>query len=119
SGAALGVSYPPSSGAFTPEASSTMSGILPLLAQRGSPLMINVYPYFAYASDPVNVHLDYGQFTATTMEKVGGANVDMVVSESGWPSDGNGDFTTPELAGTYNRNFLKHITSKAGTPKRP
>ncbi|BFG39625.1 hypothetical protein CerSpe_258990 [Prunus speciosa] len=143
SGAALGVSYPPSSGAFTLEASSIMSGILPLLAQRGSPLMINVYPYFAYASDPVNVHLDYAQFTATSlvvqdgtlsyynlfdaavdafiaaMEKVGGANVDVVVSESGWPSDGNGDFTTPELAGTYNRNFLKHITSKAGTPKRP
>ncbi|KAH0970790.1 hypothetical protein GBA52_022946 [Prunus armeniaca] len=66
SGAALGVSYPPSSGAFTLEASSTMSGILPLLAQRGSPLMINVYPYFAYASDPVNVHLDYAQFTATS-----------------------------------------------------
>ncbi|CAB4318528.1 unnamed protein product [Prunus armeniaca] len=143
SGAALGVSYPPSSGAFTLEASSTMSGILPLLAHRGSPLMINVYPYFAYASDPVNVHLDYAQFTATSpvvqdgtlsyynlfdatvdafiaaMEKVGGANVDAVVSESGWPSDGNRDFTTPELAGTYNRNFLKHITSKAGTPKRP
>ncbi|ONH97607.1 hypothetical protein PRUPE_7G200500 [Prunus persica] len=142
-GSALGVSFPPSSGEFALEASSVMSGIVAFLAQRGSPLLINVYPYFSYASDPVNIRLDYAQFTATSpvvkdgelsyynlfdaavdsflaaMEKVGGANVDVVVSESGWPSDGNGNFTTPELAGTYNRNFLKHITSNAGTPKRP
>ncbi|BFG39623.1 hypothetical protein CerSpe_258970 [Prunus speciosa] len=46
------------------------------------------------------------------MEKAGGGGVGVVVSESGWPSDGSGDFTTPELAGTYNRNFLKHVTLK-------
>ncbi|KAI5320097.1 hypothetical protein L3X38_039805 [Prunus dulcis] len=119
SGTALASSYPPSNGAFKPEASNVMSAILAFLSARGSPLMINVYPYFAYSSDPANIHLNYAQFTATTMEKAGGGGVGVVVSESGWPSDGNGDFTTPELARTYNRNFLKHITSKAGTPKRP
>ncbi|BBH08220.1 Glycosyl hydrolase superfamily protein [Prunus dulcis] len=134
SGTALASSYPPSNGAFKPEASNVMSAILAFLSARGSPLMINVYPYFVYSSDPANIHLNYAQFTATSpvvqdgplsyynlfdATKAGGGGVGVVVSESGWPSDGNGDFTTPELARTYNRNFLKHITSKAGTPKRP
>lgn len=68
-----------------------------------------------------NIHLDYAQFTATeavvtdgnlnyynlfdamvdaffsAMEK-GVCDVDVVVSATGWPSDGNGNFTTPNLA---------------------
>lgn len=104
--------------------------------------MINVYPYLAYKSEPGNVRLDYAQFTATdtvvqdgdysyrnmfdamvdaflaAMEKAGG-NVRVVVSESGWPSDGNGNATTSELAGTYNKNFMNHILAKEGTPRRP
>ncbi|KAK1549707.1 hypothetical protein Q3G72_006537 [Acer saccharum] len=143
SGATLGSSYPPSSGAFTPEASSTMKGVLTFLSQQGSPLLINVYPYFAYANDPVNIRLDYAQFTATepivkdgelsyynlfdamvdaffsAMEKEGVSDVDVIVSESGWPSAGNCDFTTPQLAATYNKNFMNHVTSNQGTPKRP
>ncbi|TXG61646.1 hypothetical protein EZV62_013009 [Acer yangbiense] len=143
SGDTLGSSYPPSSGAFKPEVSGIMKGILNFLSQTASPLCINAYPYFAYASDPVNVRLDYTQFTATeavvtdgelkylnlfdaivdaffsAMEKEGVSNVNVVVSESGWPSAGNGDFTTPQLAATYNRNFMNHVTSNKGTPKRP
>ncbi|KAK1551434.1 hypothetical protein Q3G72_035495, partial [Acer saccharum] len=139
----LGSSYPPSSGTFTPEASSTLRDVLTFLSQHGSPLLINIYPYFAYALDPVKVQLDYAQFTATeavvtdgslsyynlfdamvdaffsAMEKEGVSDVNVVVSESGWPSAGNGDFTTPQLAATYNRNFMNHVTSNKGTPKRP
>ncbi|KAL6129414.1 hypothetical protein ACLB2K_072764 [Fragaria x ananassa] len=144
SSSVLASSYPPSSGAFTLEAYSTMAGILAFLASTDSPLMINVYPYFAYKSDPGNVRLDYAQFTATetvvqdgeysyvnlfdaivdafvaAMDKAGGANnVRVVVSESGWPSDGSGSITTPELAATYNKNLLNHILKKGGTPRRP
>ncbi|KAL6226779.1 PREDICTED: glucan endo-1,3-beta-glucosidase-like [Fragaria vesca subsp. vesca] len=144
SSSVLASSYPPSIGEFTPEASSTMAGILAFLASTDSPLMINVYPYFAYKSDPGNVRLDYAQFTATetvvqdgeygyvnlfdaivdafvaAMDKAGGAtNVRVVVSESGWPSDGSGSITTPELAATYNKNLLNHILQKGGTPRRP
>ncbi|KAK9282817.1 hypothetical protein L1049_011039 [Liquidambar formosana] len=99
-------------------------------------------PYFAYASDLVNVRLDYAQFTATgpmvqdgslsysnlfdaivdafhwAMEKEGIANVNVAVSESGWPSAGNGNLTTPELAQTCNKNFMAHVMSNR-TPKRP
>lgn len=142
-GNVLGDSFPPSAGAFSKESAPVMKGILDFLSAQGWPLMINVYPYFAYKSDPVNVRLDYAQFTATSpvvqdgalsysnlfdaivdaffsaMEKQNAGNVNVVVSESGWPSDGNGNFTSPQLAGTYNRNFFKHIVGKTGTPKRP
>ncbi|RXI06152.1 hypothetical protein DVH24_018194 [Malus domestica] len=45
--------------------SSVMSGILAFLSAKGSPLVINVYPYFAYASDPTNLLLESAQFTET------------------------------------------------------
>ncbi|XP_059635944.1 probable glucan endo-1,3-beta-glucosidase BG4 [Cornus florida] len=138
----LGSSYPPSAGAFSAEAREALISVLQFLSAQGSPLMINVYPYFAYASDPANIRLDYAQFTATgtvvqdgalsysnmfdaivdafywAMEKEGVSNVGVVVSESGWPSAGNGELTTPELAATYNKNFIQHIMTN-GTPKRP
>ncbi|KAF7852306.1 hypothetical protein BT93_L4600 [Corymbia citriodora subsp. variegata] len=139
----LGTSYPPSISTFSDAARADMVGIIRFLSSSGSPLMINVYPYFAYASDPVNVRLDYAQFTAIgtvvqdgslsypnlleavvdafywAMEKEGVTDVDLVVSESGWPSAGNGDFTTPALAQTYNQNLVKRFRANSGTPKHP
>ncbi|KAF8388735.1 hypothetical protein HHK36_025415 [Tetracentron sinense] len=140
--ATLGTSYPPSNGVFSTEVANEMTNILKVISSIGSSLMVNVYPYFAYAADPANVRLDYAQFTATesvvqdgnlgysnmfdaivdafywAMEKAGVTNVDIAVSESGWPSAGNGNFTTPTLAATYNKNFMNHVM-KNGTPKRP
>ncbi|KAL7238199.1 hypothetical protein ACSBR2_004320 [Camellia fascicularis] len=137
----LGTSYPPS-GAFSLEARDNLIKILGFLSAQGSPLVVNVYPYFAYAAEPANVHLDYAQFTAKgpvvldgnlryqnmfdaivdacywAMEREGVTDVGVVVSETGWPSAGNGNFTTPELAATYNRNLMEHA-AKNGTPKRP
>ncbi|KAK4265631.1 hypothetical protein QN277_026656 [Acacia crassicarpa] len=139
----LGTSYPPSSSVFSDESKEAMSGILGFLAAQANPLLVNLYPYFAYASDPHNIRLDYTQFSSTNivvqdgslgysnmldamidsffwaMEKVGIVDVDVVVSESGWPSDGNGDLTTISMAATYNQNFMRRIVSQAGTPKRP
>ncbi|KAK0570985.1 hypothetical protein LWI29_009459 [Acer saccharum] len=53
------------------------------------------------------------------MEKEGVSDVKVLISESGWPSAGNGKLTTPQLAATYNKNFKDHILSLKGTPKRP
>ncbi|KAF8388739.1 hypothetical protein HHK36_025419 [Tetracentron sinense] len=142
--ATLGTSYPPSNGVFLAEVAEGMTDILKALSSGGtsSSLMVNVYPYFAYAADPANVRLDYAQFTAIgpvvhdgnlsysnlfdaivdafywAMEKVGVTDINIGVSESGWPSAGNGNFTTPTLATTYNKNFINHVL-KNGTPKRP
>jgi exo-beta-1,3-glucanase (GH17 family) len=51
----------------------------------------------------------------SAMEKVGGSNVGVVISESGWPSAGGTD-TTPTNAQTYNQHLINHVGN--GTPKR-
>jgi len=53
------------------------------------------------------------------MEKEGVKGLPLVVSETGWPSAGNGGMTTPALQYTYIGNFVKHVASGKGTPKRP
>ncbi|CAN7067664.1 unnamed protein product [Brassica rapa subsp. trilocularis] len=139
----LGQSYPPSAGMFTAQAREQLTPVLNFLSQTSTPIFVNIYPYFAYASDPVNIHLDYAISTseavvvqdgplgysnlfdamfdafAWAMEKEGVKDLPMVVSETGWPSAGDGDLTTPDIAATYNGNFLQHVVSGKGTPKRP
>ncbi|KAK9705548.1 hypothetical protein RND81_07G065500 [Saponaria officinalis] len=135
--------YPPSAATFSPEAMPYMTRIVKELQKNLAPLLVNLYPYFAYASDPAHVRLDYAQFTATqpvvqdgnlaymslfeamfdwfvwAMEKIGVSDVDLVVSETGWPHAGNGQLTTVDLARTYNKNFLDHLLNHEGSPKRP
>ncbi|KAG2311294.1 hypothetical protein Bca52824_022851 [Brassica carinata] len=139
----LGQSYPPSAGKFTSQAREQLTPVLNFLSQTSTPILVNIYPYFPYATDPVNIHLDYAiskseavlvqdgplgysnMFDAMfdafvwAMEKEGLKDLPMVVSETGWPSAGNGEFTTPDIAATYNGNFVKHVDSGKGTPKRP
>ncbi|KAL2540162.1 Glucan endo-1 [Abeliophyllum distichum] len=54
----------------------------------------------------------------SALEKVGGSTIDIVVSETGWPSAGNTDATV-ENAKTYANNLVSHVASGQGTPKRP
>ncbi|XP_020214799.1 glucan endo-1,3-beta-glucosidase [Cajanus cajan] len=132
----LGKSYPPKDGVFSDSASPYIRPIIDFLNKNGAPLLANVYPYFAYANDQQNIKLDYALFTKqgknevgyqnlfdalldslyAALEKVGAPNVKVVVSESGWPSQG-GVGATVENAGTYYRNLIAH--AKGGTPKRP
>ncbi|KAF3785205.1 Lichenase [Nymphaea thermarum] len=55
--------FPPSAGVFTPEAMPFMVPIVQFLARTGAPLMVTVYPYFAYVQNDV-IGLDYALFTA-------------------------------------------------------
>ncbi|OVA06118.1 Glycoside hydrolase [Macleaya cordata] len=59
---ALGTSYPPSAGAFSSEVIDVMTQVSTFLHHYGGPLMIDVYPYFAYANNPTNISLDYALF---------------------------------------------------------
>ncbi|OMO81786.1 Glycoside hydrolase, family 17 [Corchorus capsularis] len=135
----LGDSSPPSDGSFSDTSISFITPIINFLASNGSPLLANIYPYFSYTGDPINIGLDFALFNApevvvqdgeygyknlfdalvdslySALEKTGGANVNIVVSESGWPSEG-GDAANVDNAGTYYRNLINHVTQ--GTPKR-
>ncbi|XP_021898526.1 glucan endo-1,3-beta-glucosidase-like [Carica papaya] len=138
----LGNSYPPSAGAFSDETRSNMIDIASVLSETGAPLMLNVYPYFAYAADPSHISLNYALFNSTeavvidgqykyynlfdamvdavhaALESVNHGNVKITIAETGWPSDGNPPFSSIENAETYNKNFYDHVT-KQGTPRRP
>ncbi|XP_057959535.1 lichenase-like isoform X2 [Malania oleifera] len=136
----LGNSYPPSAGAFRDDVRAYMDPIIEFLTQEKGPLLANVYPYFSHAGNPTDIPLPYALFTApatvvrdqeceyrnlfdamvdavySALERAGGGAVEVVVSESGWPS-GGGVATTVENARIYNTNLASHVSR--GTPKRP
>ncbi|XP_020086244.1 glucan endo-1,3-beta-glucosidase-like isoform X1 [Ananas comosus] len=136
----LGSSYPPSNGAFSSDAASTLGPIVQFLAKTGAPLLVNVYPYFSYVNNQGSIKIDYALFTSpgtvvqdgqygyqnlfdaivdalyAALQKAGGSNVNVVVSESGWPSAG-GTAATVSNAQTYNQNLIKHVGK--GTPRKP
>ncbi|XP_015692829.2 putative glucan endo-1,3-beta-glucosidase GVI [Oryza brachyantha] len=141
----LGVSYPPSQGAFSEAASPYMAPIVTYLASKGAPLLVNVYPYFAYAADAERVQLGYALLSSSQAASVtdggvvytnmfdaivdaahaavekatGGQAVELVVSETGWPSGGGGVGASVENAAAYNNNLVRHVSGGAGTPRRP
>ncbi|KAI3972901.1 hypothetical protein MKX01_019559 [Papaver californicum] len=130
-GSVLATSYPPSAGVFSPQVIGVMTQVSTFLQLHGAPLKINAYPSFAYASNPVDISLEYALFTSTTPvvdgtlnyynlfdAMIGMSDVNIAVSESGWLSAGNEPYTSINNAKTYNTNLLNHVL-KGGTPRRP
>ncbi|KAK9161061.1 hypothetical protein Syun_007402 [Stephania yunnanensis] len=65
-GGVLGVSYPPSQGAFADNVADIMTDVTKLVYSIGAPLMVNVYPYFALVSTPnILVHLSHSSLRRT------------------------------------------------------
>ncbi|KAJ9139880.1 hypothetical protein P3X46_030573 [Hevea brasiliensis] len=129
---AIGQSFPPSSGAFKNDAVGAITPVVAFLVSKQYPILANVYPYFAYASDTLLVllltdgPLLYSNlFDAmvdalyAALEKVGGPGLRIVVSETGWPSAGNGDVAVVPNTQVYVNNVLAHVKSAVGTPRRP
>ena len=55
------------------------------------------------------------------MKDLGYHDIELVVTESGWPSMGDASEKPAVLpnAKTYNNNLIEHVQSKAGSPARP
>ncbi|BFG30047.1 hypothetical protein CerSpe_163200 [Prunus speciosa] len=133
--------FPPSAGKYSDAAKSFITPVIDFLASKGAPLLVNVYPYFSYIDNPADIPLAYALFTSdeittpdgvkyqnlfdalldaqySALEKANASNMGIVVSESGWPSEG-GDAATPQNAQTFYQNLINHVTGTTGTPKRP
>uniref|UniRef100_A0A0D6QVV0 glucan endo-1,3-beta-D-glucosidase n=1 Tax=Araucaria cunninghamii TaxID=56994 RepID=A0A0D6QVV0_ARACU len=144
--ALLSNSEPPSMGRIKDEYMGIIKPLLEFLRQTGAPLMINPYPYFAYKSDPTDSTLAYALFQAnagrvdtntglhytnmldaqldavySALKSLGYTDVDIVVAETGWPSQGDPDEAGVNMqnAMAYNGNLIKHVISMVGTPLRP
>uniref|UniRef100_A0A0E0L1X4 Glucan endo-1,3-beta-D-glucosidase n=1 Tax=Oryza punctata TaxID=4537 RepID=A0A0E0L1X4_ORYPU len=133
--AVLSSSFPPSSTAFRRELLPYMTPLLAFLTKTNSPFLINAYPYFAYKGDPDHVDLNYVLFEANAgvsdlatglhydnmlhvqVDAVRaaickanyGKPVEIRVSETGWPSQGDDDEAgaMPENAARYNGNLMR------------
>ncbi|XP_027169913.1 glucan endo-1,3-beta-glucosidase-like [Coffea eugenioides] len=141
--ALLAVSSPPSQGSFGNDSKLFMKPIINFLVQNNAPLLVNIYPYFGYIGDQANVGLEYALFTSpgivvqdgllgyqnlfdamldahySALERESGSNVEIVVSETGWPSSGNPPAASLKNAGIYYNNVVNHVKGGVGTPKRP
>ncbi|XP_076909951.1 glucan endo-1,3-beta-glucosidase, acidic-like [Bidens hawaiensis] len=133
--------YPPSNGAF--KVPGYIQPIIRFLVDNNLPMLANIYPYFGYRNDP-NRNLPYALFTAqgnvvtdqnnglrysnlfdamldahyAAQARVGGGSLDIVVSESGWPSAG-GEAANVGYAGTFYKNLIEHVKGARGTPLKP
>ncbi|KAE9598985.1 hypothetical protein Lal_00022550 [Lupinus albus] len=145
--AVLQNSYPPSAGSFKSEINGIMYQFLSFLSTTKTPFWINAYPYFAYEDDPSAIPLDYvlgnnpnagivDPYTKLhydnmlyamvdavyfAIAKMGFRNIEVRVSETGWPSKGdpNEVGASPQNAATYNRNLIRRQMANEGTPLTP
>uniref|UniRef100_A0A7I4BLS0 X8 domain-containing protein n=1 Tax=Physcomitrium patens TaxID=3218 RepID=A0A7I4BLS0_PHYPA len=106
----------------------------------GTPFSVNLYPFLSKYQSP-DFPLGYAFFEGSTASVVDGPhywekysvyidaliaaptaegypNMQVVLGEIGWTSDGN-VFANLELAGRYNQRMINHLQSKVGTHLRP
>ncbi|GLT49207.1 hypothetical protein SLA2020_248430 [Shorea laevis] len=137
---AIGSYFPPSNGSFRLEYKPMLDPVIRFLVNSSAPLLVNLHPYLTYINNSNNISLNFALFTSPSpvfvdrhlqynnlfdalvdtiyaaLERSNGGSLDIVVSESGWPSAG-GMAATTEYAGTYKFNLIQHV--KGGTPKKP
>lgn len=147
----LAASFPPSVGVFQPNiATSIMAPLLSFLSSTQSAFMIDAYPYFAYLADGgQNIALNYALIepgavgftdsnsglhysslidamldaTIYAMKALNFNNIPLILTESGWPSEGDPNEIGASVANAeiYNNNLVRHVTvaQPLGTPLRP
>ncbi|KAK9151716.1 hypothetical protein Syun_010025 [Stephania yunnanensis] len=143
--------FPPSQAFFNQTlVSPILLPLLQFLSKTRSPLMLNLYPYYVFMQnkglvpinnslmDPLppskemvdpNTLLHYTNvFDAMidaayfSMKNLNITDVPVLVTESGWPSNGDSSrepFATAENAEKFNSNLIKHVMGRAGSPVHP
>ncbi|KAJ6292376.1 hypothetical protein OIU78_024531 [Salix suchowensis] len=141
--------FPPSQAFFNQSWSSVMQPLLKFLSETGSPLMMNLYPYYVFMQNKGVVPLENSLFKPLTpskemvdpntllhytnvldamvdasyysMKNLNFTDVVVLVTESGWPSKGDSKepYATIDNADTYNSNMIKHVLDQSGTPLHP
>lgn len=141
--------FPPSQAFFNQSLTSVMLPLLQFLSRTGSPLMMNLYPYYVFMENKGVVPLDNSLFKPLTpskemvdpntllhytnvldamidaayvsMKNLNVTDVVVLVTESGWPSKGDSKepYATSDNADTYNSNLIKHVLDRSGTPLHP
>ncbi|KAG2320015.1 hypothetical protein Bca52824_013228 [Brassica carinata] len=131
--------FPPSQAYFNQTWLSVMSPLLRFLSKTGSPLMMNLYPYYVYMQNKGVVPLDNCLFEPLTpakemvdpntllhytnvldamldaayvsMKNLNISDVAVLVTETGWPSQGDKmePHATIDNADTYTSNLIKHL----------
>ncbi|KAG0486719.1 hypothetical protein HPP92_008814 [Vanilla planifolia] len=142
----LGNSFPPSSGSFRSDLGEYIHGVLNFHSMTKSPFLINAYPYFAYKANPSSISLQYVLFEPnpgvidpytnlnydnmlyaqvdavySAIKAMGHTDIDVRISETGWPSKGDPEEfgASPANAAAYNGNLLRRIAKNEGTPLMP
>ncbi|KAK9014459.1 hypothetical protein V6N11_005615 [Hibiscus sabdariffa] len=141
--------FPPSQAYFNQSLTSVIVPLLRFLSKTGSPLMMNLYPYYVFMENKGVVPLDNSLFKPLTpskemvdpntmlhytnvldamidaayvsMKNLNVTDVVVLVTESGWPSKGNSEepYATIDSADTYNSNLIRHVLDHSGTPLHP
>lgn len=141
--------FPPSQSFFNQTLSAILLPLIQFLSKTGSPLMMNLYPYYVFMQNKGVVPLDNSLFKPLTpskemvdpntllhytnvldamidaayfsMKNLNITDVVVLVTESGWPSKGDSKepYATIDNADTYNSNLIKRVFDRVGTPLRP
>ncbi|CAA6656757.1 unnamed protein product [Spirodela intermedia] len=125
--------FPPSAAEFNRSVAELyLRPLLQFLDGAGFPFFISLYPFKLYRAgqhltDPKTGLVYYNIFdamvdaTVAAMAKLGYADVPLVVSGTGWPSEGG--LNEPEAsilyAGEYNEGLVSKLNMRLGTPARP
>ncbi|ESQ31974.1 hypothetical protein EUTSA_v10004182mg [Eutrema salsugineum] len=139
----LSDSTPPSSAKFRQGYDThVLKPLLSFLRSIASPFVVNPYPFFGYSPDTLDFALfrpnqgllDHdskllytNMFDAqldsvySAMDRLGFSDVEIVVGEIGWPSEGDGGQIGVDVAtaAEFNKKVVARVNSGIGTPLMP
>ncbi|KAK1426872.1 hypothetical protein QVD17_15552 [Tagetes erecta] len=137
----LSESGQPSKGHFRSDINKTMIQVLNFLTKTKSPFFVNISPFLSYYQNK-NISLDFALFKETArphndthrsyknslelsydtlitaLTVLGFPNIDIVISQIGWPTDGAPNATVSN-ADIFTKGLLDYFHNRKGTPLRP